>query len=255
MANPFDLADRTALVTGASSGLGRHFGLTLAAAGAKVAVTARRTDLLASVAEEALVSGGMAVPIGMDVTDPDNVRAAIAEAEAELGSVDILVNNAGTVITEPALDVTEDNWNAVISTNLTGAWNVAQEIARTAIANSRSASIINIASITGIRAAGHIAAYAATKSALLHLTRVLALEWARYDIRVNALAPGYIRTDLNEDFFTSPAGQRMIDRIPQRRLGEQRELNGALLLLASDASSYMTGSVIQIDGGHLQSTL
>jgi len=255
MGNPFDIAGRTALVTGASGGLGKHFALTLAAAGAGVAVTARRTDRLEGVSAEIAEAGGTAAPIAMDVTDPESVSSAIAEAEAALGGVDILVNNAGMAITKPALDVTPDDWNAVVSTNLTGAWNAAQQVARAAVAREKPASIINIASITGIRAAGQVVAYAATKSALLHLTRVLALEWARHDIRVNALAPGYIRTDLNEDFFGTPAGQRMIDRIPQRRLGEQKELDGALLLLASDASSYMTGSVIEIDGGHLQSTL
>ena len=255
MKNLFGLSTKHALVTGASSGLGRHFAGVLAAAGAKVSVAARRQDALAQTVETIRATGAQAQSLRMDVTDADSVEAALTQAEADFGPIDILVNNAGVTGTSAAVDVSEADWSSVIGTNLTGSWLVAQRTARHMIHHGQGGSIINIASILGLRVAGGVAPYAVSKAGMVQMTKVLALEWARHKIRVNAIAPGYIETDLNQDFFASDAGRALIRRIPQRRLGEARELDGALLLLASDAGSYMTGSVIAIDGGHLVSGL
>jgi NAD(P)-dependent dehydrogenase (short-subunit alcohol dehydrogenase family) len=207
------------------------------------------------VAAEIRAAGGGASIHAMDVTDPESVRAAIEDAAAELGPVTILVNNAGVAVTKPFLDVTETDWASVVDVNLNGAWRVAQAVARHMKANGHGGSIINIASITGLRVAGSISSYVASKAGLIQLTKAMALELARFNIRVNALAPGYIETDINRDFFATESGQTLVKRIPQRRIGKPEELDGPLLLLASDASSYMTGSVLAVDGGHLVSSL
>ena len=251
----FDLSGRTALVTGASSGLGRHFALTLARAGARVALAARRADKLEDLRREIEGAGGQAAAVSLDVTDAAGVTTAIGDAAARLGPVRVLVNNAGVAVSKGVLEASEADWDQVVDTNLKGAWLVAQAAARHMAEHKEGGSIVNIASITGLRVAGQVAAYATSKAALLHLTRSMALELARHKIRVNAIAPGYIATELNQDFFASPAGEALVKRIPQRRLGRPEELDGALLLLASDASSYMTGSTIVVDGGHLQSSL
>ena len=250
----FGLNGQHALVTGASSGLGRHFAGTLAAAGARVTVAARRQEALADTVQAIRASGGEAHAVRMDVTDAASVEQALAAAEAQFGPLGILVNNAGITGTRPALDVAESEWSSVIDTNLKGSWLVAQHAARS-MRRHGGGSIVNIASILGLRVAGGVAPYAISKAGLVQMTKALALEWARHKIRVNALAPGYIETDLNEAFFASEAGQALVRRIPQRRLGEARELDGALLLLASGAGSYMTGSVVAVDGGHLVSGL
>jgi NAD(P)-dependent dehydrogenase (short-subunit alcohol dehydrogenase family) len=251
----FDLSGRVALITGASSGLGRHFALTLAGAGAKVVVTARRSEALHALAEQIESNGGMVLALTMDVTETESICAGFAAAADRLGPITVVVNNAGVVNTDAALDLKERDWDRVVNTNLKGAWLVAQEAARRLVSHGVDGSIINIASILAFRVAGTMAPYAASKAGLVQLTRVLALEWARHGIRVNAIAPGYIETELNREFFASDAGQTMIKRVPQRRLGQPEDLDGALLLLASDASRYMTGSTIVVDGGHLQSTL
>ena len=255
MADLFGLNGRHALVTGASSGLGRHFAGVLAAAGARISVAARREAALAQTVETIRASGAQAQSVRMDVTEAASVEQAFATAEAQFGPVSILVNNAGVTGTRAALDVTDNDWSSVIDTNLKGSWVVAQHAARRMIHHGERGSIVNIASILGLRVAGGVAPYAISKAGVVQMTKVLALEWARHSIRVNALAPGYIETDLNDAFFASDAGKALIRRVPQRRLGEARELDGALLLLASDAGSYMTGSVIAVDGGHLVSGL
>jgi NAD(P)-dependent dehydrogenase (short-subunit alcohol dehydrogenase family) len=255
MSYAINLAGRTALVTGASGGLGRYFAGIVARAGAKVALAARRTDSLAEVRDEITKAGGTAVAAAMDVTNAASVEAAVAQARKQLGSLDILVNNAGVTITKPFLDVAEDEWDRVVDTNLKGAFLVAQAVARVMREQERGGAIVNIASILGLRVAGQVAAYTASKAGIVHLTKTMALELARYRIRVNALCPGYIETDLNREFFASDVGQALIRRIPQRRLGQQAELEGPLLLMCSDAASYMTGSVIAVDGGHLVSSL
>ncbi|HYH19663.1 MAG TPA: glucose 1-dehydrogenase [Azospirillum sp.] len=250
-----DLTGRTALVTGASGGLGRHFAGVLARAGARVALAARRTDALAETRAAIEAAGGHAVTVAMDVTDADSVRRAVAEADDALGGIGILVNNAGITASAPFLDMSEEDWDRVVDTNLTGCARVARAVARRMRDSGKGGSIVNIASILGIRVAGQIASYAASKGGLVHLTKAMALELARHGIRVNALCPGYVETDINQEFFATDAGKALIKRIPQRRLGRPDELDGPLLLLCSDAGSYMTGSVIAVDGGHLVSSL
>jgi NAD(P)-dependent dehydrogenase (short-subunit alcohol dehydrogenase family) len=191
----------------------------------------------------------------MDVGDVQSVAAGFAAAEAALGPVTVLVNNAGVAATGPALETSEADWDRVLDVNLKGAFFVAAEAARRMARAGKGGAIVNIASIAGLRAAGGIAAYAAAKAGLDHLTRVLALEWARFGVRVNALAPGYIATDLNRDFLASEAGKAIEKRIPMRRFGEPSDLDGALLLLASDAGRFMTGATVVVDGGHLSSAL
>jgi len=255
MVNPFGLEGQRVLVTGASGGLGLHFAMTLARAGAAVALAARSADKLADAAEQLRGFGARAIPVTMDVTDAASIHGAVARAEADLGPITTLVNNAGVAVSKPLFEHDETDWDQVMDTNLKGAWLVAQEVARRMVAHAQGGAIINIASILGLRLVGGLPEYCASKAGLIHLTKVLALELARYKIRVNAIAPGYIRTDLNRNFFEGEAGQAMIRRIPQRRVGEASDLDGALLLLASDASRYMTGAVIPVDGGHLLSAL
>jgi NAD(P)-dependent dehydrogenase (short-subunit alcohol dehydrogenase family) len=254
-ADLFRLDGRHALVTGASSGLGRHFAAVLANAGARVTVAARRQAQLGQTVATIAAAGAQAHAVRLDVTDADSAVQAFADAEARFGPIAVLINNAGVTVTRPAIDMTEQDWTSIIDTNLKGAWMVAQHAARRMIHHGTRGSIVNIASILGLRVAGGVATYAISKAGLVQMTKTLALEWARYGIRVNALAPGYVQTELNEAFFSSDAGKALIRRIPQRRLGELHELDGPLLLLASDAGSYMTGSVVAVDGGHLVSGL
>ena len=248
---PFDLSGKTALITGASSGLGAHFARCLGAAGASVVVAARRADRLQSLQAELAKTSIKSKAIDLDVTSSDSVTAALAAA----GPIDILVNNAGISIVKPALDMPEKDWDAVVDTNLRGAWLMAQGAAKQWVADRRPGSIVNIGSILGLRTIGQVAPYNASKAGLIHLTRVLAMEWARHQIRVNAICPGYIETEMNSAFWKTPGGQKLIERIPQRRIGQPEHLDGALLLLASDAGEFMTGSVITVDGGHTASSL
>lgn len=252
MADIFSLEGSHVLVTGASSGLGKHFAFRLAEAGARVTLAARREGALAANVKEI---GERAAAVVMDVAAAESIERGLDAAEKRFGPVDVLINNAGVTETGPALEADEAGWDQVIDINLKGAWLVAQRTARRMVQHKIGGSIVNIASILGVRVAGGVAAYAISKAGLVQMTKVLALEWARHGIRVNAIAPGYIETDLNRGFFASSAGQALIKRIPQRRLGAAQELDGALLLLASGASSFMTGSVIAVDGGHLVSGL
>ncbi|MAM83745.1 MAG: 2-deoxy-D-gluconate 3-dehydrogenase [Acidobacteria bacterium] len=245
------LAGRVALVTGASSGLGAHFARTLAGHGAHVILAARRVDQLESQADKIRAQGGSCSTIALDVADHGSIAGA-AEAVAR---VDILVNNAGIVREASALAYSEADWDAVIDTNVKGSFLLGQAAASAMRARGVGGSIINIASILGLRQAGGVIAYAVSKAAVIQFTKTFALEVARYGIRVNALAPGYVSTELNDTFWASDAGKAMLRRIPQRRLGELHDLDGPLMLLASEASAYMTGSVIVVDGGHLLSSL
>ncbi len=246
----FDLAGQVALVTGASSGIGRHLALLLAAAGAKVALAARRVDRLAEAAREIESDGGECLTIVCDVTRPDSAAAAIAKAEAELGPLAILVNNAGVVVSKPVLEHTEAEWDYVVDTNLKGAWLMARAFAEHLIGAKRSGRIVNIASVLGTRTIARVPSYCAAKAGLIHLTQVLAMELARHGILVNALAPGYVETDFNREFLRTEPGQRLVSRIPLRRVGQPDDLDGAMLLLASPAGAYISGAVIAVDGGH-----
>jgi NAD(P)-dependent dehydrogenase (short-subunit alcohol dehydrogenase family) len=246
----FSLSNHVALVTGASSGLGRHFAMTLARAGAKVAIAARRTDRLEQLAQEIAAADARALPVPLDVTDLESVNAAVDATETELGPVTVLINNAGIAATATFLDQTDAQWRAILDTNLDGARRVTHAVVKRMVEHGQGGSIVNIASILGLRPAGGVSAYAAAKAALISLTQTMALELARHRIRVNALAPGYVETDINRDFLASPAGQAMVKRVPMRRFGDQSDLDGALLLLASGAGRYMTGSIVVVDGGH-----
>lgn len=253
--DPFDIRGRVALVTGASSGLGENFARVLAARGATVAAAARRTDRLEALVGTIAAAGGKAVAVPMDVADPGSVARGMEDVLRLAGVPDIVVNNAGIAQAKPSLELTEQDWRRVMDTNLDGAWRVAQAAARAMVAAGRPGSIINIASVLGLRVASSLLAYAAAKAALIQVTEALALEWARHRIRVNAIAPGYIETEMNRGFFQSEAGQAMVKRVPQRRIGTPSDLDGALLLLASDASGYMTGSTVVVDGGHVVNSL
>ena len=251
----FEVKDQHILVTGGSSGFGRHFAHFLADRGAKVTLAARRPEALASVVAEIGASGGKAQSVVLDVTRAESIDRAIEQAEVKFGPIHAVVNNAGVTATMPALDQDERAWDNVIDTNLKGVWLVAQAAAKRMVANKVQGSIVNIASILGLRVAGAVAPYAISKAGVIQMTKALALEWARYGIRVNALAPGYFATELNDDFFESEQGKALVKRVPQRRLGHLNELDGPLLLLISSAGSFMTGSVVAVDGGHLVSGL
>lgn len=248
----YDLTGKTALITGASSGLGEHFAGVLAAANADLILGARRMSQLESVAARLSDKYQRSVrAVGVDVTDSDSVARALAPFD----KIDIVINNAGVVRSIPALDQTEEDWDAVMDTNLKGTFLVTQTVARAMLAGGRSGSIINIASILGFRQSSSVLPYAVSKAGVIQMTKVLALEFARFNVRVNALAPGYFDTELNRDFWRTEAGRALIRRIPQRRLGQLSDLDGPLLLLASDASRFMTGAVLAVDGGHLVSGL
>src|SRR5471030_2448157 len=251
MSKLFDLSGKVALVTGASSGLGAHFAKCLGEAGASVVLAARRADRLESLQAELGAKNIKAAAVDLDVQSAESIAAALEAA----GPLDIVVNNAGISIVKTALDMPDKDWDAVVDTNLRGAWLVAQGAAKRWVADKRPGGIVNIASILGLRTIGQVAPYNASKAGLIHLTRALAMEWARYRIRVNAICPGYIETEMNSAFWKTPGGQKLIDRIPQRRIGQPEHLDGALLLLASDAGDFMTGSVITVDGGHVVSSL
>jgi len=248
---PFDLSGKTALVTGASSGLGAHFARCLGKAGASVVLAARRADRLQSLQAELQTEKIAAKAVDLDVQSAESIATALDAA----GPLDIVVNNAGISIVKPALEMPEKDWDAVVDTNLRGAWLVAQAAAKRWVAEKRPGSIVNIASILGLRTIGQVAPYNASKAGLIHLTKALAMEWARYQIRVNAICPGYIETEMNSAFWQTPGGKKLIERIPQRRIGQPGHLDGALLLLASEAGTFMTGSVITVDGGHTVSSL
>jgi NAD(P)-dependent dehydrogenase (short-subunit alcohol dehydrogenase family) len=242
----FDLTGRTALVTGGGTGLGRRFALTLAHAGADVVLAARRREPLEETAVEIRGLGRQARCVSLDVADAARVATAFTD---EIGAVDIVVNNAGAAGPGTLLDLDEATWDRVMDVNAKGAWLVARAAVRGMIERKSGGSIVNVASVLGLAVQKWTANYPASKAALVHLTRAMAVDWARYGIRVNALLPGYFATEMSAAYLESDAGQAMLKRMPMRRLGDAAELDGALLLLASDASRYMTGSTICVDGG------
>jgi len=243
----FDLTGEVALVTGASSGLGRRFAQVLAAHGAKVVAAARRTDRLAELAQD----GSGIAPLALDVTATGSLAAALAEAEAHFGPLTLLVNNAGIASGGRILDTPVEDWAAVQRTNVDSVWHLSRAFAERLAARQSPGAIINIASLVAEKLGVSSAAYAVSKAAVLHMTKAQALEWARLGIRVNAICPGFIASEMTDGFLASPAGQEMVKRIPQRRAGDPSDLDGALLLLASSrASGFMTGASLRIDGGH-----
>ena len=244
----FDLTGKTAIITGASSGLGKHFAKTLASAGANLVICARRVKNLEQLKQE--INGEVLV-LPMDVTSEDSVLNFFSEVKNSIGSADILINNAGTSDPKKFKDLDEESWKYVLETNLNGAYRVAKNFTDALLEDKKSGSIVNIASILGLRVGINLTSYATAKAGLVQLTKSMALELARSNIRVNAIAPGYILTEINDDFFATEEGQNYIKNIPMNRLGLESDLDGILLLLSSDASSFMTGSIIPVDGGHL----
>ncbi len=244
------LRDRVAFVTGASGGLGRHFADVLARHGARVVLAARRMAELDRAVGEIEAGGGRAYAVALDVRDAASVSRAVQSAQQSAGPIDILVNNSGVVISKPALHTTDEEWQGVIDTNLSGAFRVARAVGAAMRERKRGGCIVNIASVLSFRVAKQVSAYIASKAGLLRLSEALALEFAPYGIRVNAIAPGYVETDLNRDFLRSPDGQKIAKRVPMQRFVQASELDGALLLLVSDAGRFMTGSTITVDGGH-----
>jgi NAD(P)-dependent dehydrogenase (short-subunit alcohol dehydrogenase family) len=247
----FDVSQEIILVTGASQGLGRQFARVLSANGAAVVLAARQTAKLRSLEEEIRGKGGRAVAVQMDVTDTASIGKAIDAAEAALGPVSVLINNAGIAIEKPAVEQTEADWDAVINANLKGAYFTATEVARRMIGRKQGGNIVNIASVLGLGVMKFLSPYTISKAGIIQATKVMALELAGNRIRVNALAPGYIDTEMNHDFWSTHAGEKLTKRIPQRRVGAESDLDGAIILLASNASRYMTGSVVTVDGGFL----
>ncbi len=249
------LEGKTVLVTGASSGLGAHFARVLAAAGGRVAAAARRKDRLDALIGELEAAGGSAMAVAMDVSDGDSVDAGLAAIGDRFGPVDVLVNNAGVAASRHSLKVGEEDWDYIMNTNLKGAWRVAQAVARQAIAAGRPCSIVNIASILGLRVGFGESVYAISKAGVVQMTKTLAMELAGKQIRVNALCPGYFATEMNSDYLLSEAGQNFVGKTPAGRIGQLHELDGPLLLLASDAGSFVNGVALPVDGGHLVSSL
>lgn len=252
---PNELAGKVALVTGASGSLGWRFAQVLAGAGATIVLAARRTERLAAHAAELTRQGARALAVSLDVTSDASIAAALEQVGRDAGLVDVLVNNSGVAVEKPVLESDEADWDYVLDTNLKGAWLMSVAVARRLRDAGRPGSLINIASIAGLRQGNQLTSYAVSKAGLVQLTKQMALELARYRIRVNALAPGYIKTDINRDHFESGQGDAMLRRIPQRRLGRPEDLDAPLLLLATDAAPLMTGAVLVVDGGHMTSSL
>lgn len=250
MTDPFQIAGQTALITGASSGFGTHFARVLSEAGCKVVLAARRKDRLEGLAQEINRGGGKALPVVMDVTSPESVERAFAAAQEAFGTPAIVINNAGVAKPAGFEELSEDDWSFIMDTNFKGVRLVAKEAISRMVGSGTAGSIINIASMLGLGAQPQQAAYSASKGAVIQLTRTLALEYFKKNIRVNAICPGYIYTEMNEAFFSSDQGKAYIARMPARRLGELDELTLPLLMFASPRSGYTTGTALPVDGGH-----
>jgi NAD(P)-dependent dehydrogenase (short-subunit alcohol dehydrogenase family) len=258
MSNTLDLSGKTALVTGASSGLGARFARVLAENGARVVLASRRLDRLKELRAEIEAGGGSACVVELDVTDPESIEGAVRAAEKEAGPIDVLVNNSGVSTTQRLVDVTPEDFDFTFDTNVKGAFFVAQAVARLMIERARAAPdpghmprarIINIASMAGLRVVAQIGVYSMSKAAVIHMTRSMAHEWGRYNINVNAICPGYIRTEINEHHWETEGGRKLIQMLPRKRLGKPEDLDGILLLLASDQSDFVNGAIINADDG------
>ena len=249
--NCVDLSGKVALVTGASSGLGRQAAIALAGAGAKVAVTARRLDRLEALSAEIVASGGHAGPFALDVRDPASVEQVARDAAAALGPIDILVNNAGISVAKRPEDFTLDDYDFVHETNVKGPFLLAQAVGREMIKRGLGGKIINISSMMALRVTAKLTLYGMSKAAIAQMTKQMALEWARHDIQVNAICPGYIETEMNAKHWLTEAGKGMVAAMPRRRIGKPDVMDGLLLLLSSGKSDYMTGALIPIDDGQI----
>lgn len=257
MAYSIDLSGRVALVTGAASGLGRQFARSLAQAGAAVVLAGRDLEELKTLRSEIEGQGGDAHAVHLDVSKIDSIKAAVAHAETEVGTLDILVNNCGMSHAGKLVEVSPQDWDQVMDTNARGAFFVAQEVGRRMIARARGAApgtytggrIVNIASAAGLRPAPQLGVYSMSKALLIHMTKAMALEWGRYDINVNAICPGYVDTELNHNHWSSEAGQKLLQTLPRKRLGKPEDLDTSLLMLCAKESRFINGVVIPVDDG------
>ena len=257
MAYQIDLSGRVAMVTGASSGLGEQFARALSRAGAGVVLAARRLERLKTLRAELEAEGGDAHVVELDVTDPDSIRAAVAHAETEMGTIDILVNNSGISNTQKLVDVTPEDYDDIMGVNTRGAFFVAQEVGKRMIARSRGAApgtftggrIVNVASMAGLRPLSQIGVYAMSKAAVIHMTRAMALEWGRFGINVNAMCPGYIDTEINHHHWQTEAGQKLVHMLPRKRVGKPQDLDAVLMMLCAYESHFVNGAVIAADDG------
>lgn len=257
MSYTLDLSGRVALITGASSGLGKQFALTLAKAGAAVVLAGRRVELLKDLRSEIEASGGDAHVVGLDVTDVNSIRSAVAHAETEVGPIDILINNSGVSTTERLVDVTEESYDYVFDTNTRGSFFVAQEVAKRMLARAKGAApgtytggrIVNIASAAGLRTLPQIGVYCMSKAAVIHMTKVMAAEWGRFGITTNAICPGYIHTEINDHHWATEAGKKLVSILPRKRVGQPKDLDALLVMLCSAESDFINGSIISADDG------
>ncbi|MGI9135170.1 MAG: SDR family oxidoreductase [Rhodoferax sp.] len=257
MAYSIDLSGRVAFITGASSGLGAQFARTLSAAGAAVVLASRRVDKLKELRAMIDGEGGDAHVIELDVTDHDSIKSAVAHAETEVGSIDILVNNSGVSTTQRLQDVAPADYDFIFDTNVKGAFFVAQEVAKRMLARAKGSApgsytggrIVNVASMAGLRVLPQIGAYCMSKAAVIQMTKAMALEWGRFGINVNALCPGYIDTEINHHHWTTEAGQKLVQMLPRKRVGQPKDLDAVLVTLCSDQSHFINGAVIAADDG------
>ncbi|MFS2017593.1 SDR family oxidoreductase [Massilia sp. CT11-108] len=245
---------KIAMVTGASSGLGARFAKALAGAGAQVVLASRRIERLKELRAEIEADGGAAHVVALDVTDLASIKAAIAHAETEAGPIDILVNNSGVSTTQRLLDVSEEDYGYVMDTNLRGAFFMAQQTAKRMIQRAKGDPkkqhrIVNIASVAGLRVLPQIGVYCMSKAGVVQMTKAMAVEWGRYGINVNAICPGYIATEMNEDYFDTEQGRKLIEMLPRRRTGKPEDLDGLLLLLAAEEAHFINGAIITADDG------
>jgi NAD(P)-dependent dehydrogenase (short-subunit alcohol dehydrogenase family) len=257
MAYSIDLSGRVALVTGASSGLGAQFARTLSRAGAAVVLAGRRIEKLKDLRAEIDGAGGDAHVVELDVTDHDSIKSAVAHAETEVGSIDILVNNSGVSTTQRVQDVSPKDFDFVFDTNVKGSYFVAQEVGKRMIARARGAApgtftggrIVNVASMLGLRPVPQLSVYSMSKAAVVHMTRAMAVEWGKFGINVNAICPGYIDTEINHHHWQTEQGQKLIQMLPRKRVGQPADLDAMIVMLCSDQSHFVNGAVLCADDG------